>query len=70
MANVKNKLIAAAVIVLLVLSVVATGLAAVSDVSSDRSGAASTALAGGTVDEDADDENIAVQSFKWVCPFH
>ena len=70
MANVKNKLIAAAVIVLLVLSVVATGLAAVSDVSSDRPGAASTALVGGTVDEDADDENLTVQSFKWVCPFH
>jgi hypothetical protein len=66
----KNKLIAAAVIVLLVLSVVATGLAAVSDVSSDRPGAASTALAGSAGDAESDGENVAVQSFKWVCPFH
>ncbi len=62
-----NKIIALSVIVLLVLSVVATGLAAVSDVNT---GNAPTALAGGAATTESDDDNMAVQSFRWVCPFH
>lgn len=60
----KNKIVASFVIALLVLSVIATGLAARSGVSDDRPV--------GQVRAESSDkaDNTAVQTFKWVCPFH
>ena len=67
----KPKLVAILVVGLLSLSIVATGVAAISQAVSDEPGASSLAL-GSYSNEigDTKQDNRAVSAFKMVCPFH
>lgn len=66
----KPKIIAVFVVALLTLSVVATGVAAISQAVAEDPGASSTAL--GSYGNEAAEEGDSdlTHAFKLVCPFH